>query len=133
MGKTVHGPNFRILFQDIITVARRVRQETRHTIMFFPAMTNHEAHRITLNHACGPPSENVKSLRFGITSNRTGVMDSITQPSAKASCNSFLDTRRGPCVPGSSSLKHIRNNLPPDFRTDARPSTYFLRSSSENP
>jgi hypothetical protein len=35
-------------------------------------------------------------------------MDSMLQPSAKASFTSFFETRRGPSVPGSSSLKHIQ-------------------------
>src|SRR5271163_2153021 len=49
---------------------------------------------------------------------------------AKASCSSFFDIRRGPCVPGSSSLKQARNTRPLGLRTVARPATYFFRSSS---
>ena len=76
-----------------------------------------------LHDAFGPPSEKCKSFRSGRTSNRDRSMDSITQPSAKASCNSCLDTRLGPCVPGSSSLKHARNSRPPGLRTVASAST----------
>src|SRR6266849_6854553 len=34
-----------------------------------------------------------------------------------------FDTRLGPCVPGSSSLKHIKNRRPPGFNTVVSPST----------
>jgi hypothetical protein len=37
----------------------------------------------TTNHAFGPPAENI-SLKPGLASNRVGVMDSISQPSANA-------------------------------------------------
>ena len=51
---------------------------------------------------------------------------------SKGFLNSCLDMRRGPSVPGSSLLKHIKHSRPPGFRTVARPATYFFRSSSEN-
>ena len=41
----------------------------------------------------------------------------------QASSSTFFDTRLGPCVPGSSSLKHNRNRRPPGFNTVANPST----------
>src|SRR5262249_52714299 len=83
----------------------------------------HHPRRITANHAFGPPSLKLNSLKSGRTSAPVGSMDSMPQPSAKASCSSFLDTRLGPCVPGSSSLTHIRNSRPPGFSTAATPST----------
>ncbi len=66
--------------------------------------------------AFGPPSLKMMSFKSGRTSNLTGAMDSITLPSAKASRISFADTLRGPCVPGSSSEKHItkKANARPD-------------------
>ena len=69
------------------------------------------------------PSLKVMSFRSGRTSTCIGSMDSMLQRSAKAACSSFFDTRLGPCSPGSSSLKHIRNRRPPGFNTVASPST----------
>ena len=84
----------------------------------------HQSRRTTTtNHAFGPPSLKVMSFKSGRTSYLAGSMDSMAQPAAKASCSSLFDTRLGPCVPGSSSLKQSRNNRPPGFRTVASPST----------
>ena len=78
---------------------------------------------MTANHAIGPPSLKVKSMRSGRTSNLDGSMDSTLQPSAKAACSSFFVTRLGSCVPGSSSLKHSRNSRLPGFRIASSLST----------
>src|SRR6267143_2626589 len=80
----------------------------------------HLCRRMIANHALGPPSENFLSLNFGFTSIRAGSIDSTCQPRSKASYNSCRDTRRGPSVPGSSSLKHIRKSWPPISSTCAK-------------
>src|SRR5262249_34959027 len=87
--------------------------------------------RITANHIFGPPSENLTFVNLGFSSAWHCWMDSISQPSAKMSCKSSRDKRRGPSVPGSSSLKHIRKSWPPCSSTWYSPSTYRRRSSSE--
>src|SRR5437588_5384061 len=81
----------------------------------------HFCRRMIANHAFGPPSENLISLNLGFTSTRAGSIDSTFQPWSKATYNSCRDTRRGPSVPGSSSLKHIRNSWPLISSTCARP------------
>ena len=73
----------------------------------------------TINHAFGPPSLKLTSLGSGRISYLERSMLWITQPSAKVSRISFLDTRRGPCVPGSSSLKQSKYNRPPGMSTEA--------------
>ena len=98
---------------------------------FLNQRQNHGARFTTAIHAFGPPSLNTKSFISGRTSNRDGAILATTQPSAKAISISLRVTRLGPCVPGSSSLKQRRKNRPPALRTDANPSTYFFRSSSE--
>ena len=45
------------------------------------------------------------------------------QEPGKAEAELEADTRRGPSVPGSASLKHSRNNRPPGSTTRANPST----------
>src|SRR5262245_58681553 len=83
----------------------------------------HPCRRTTANHAFGPPWENLTSVNSAFTSTWTGWTDSTSQPSANASYNSCRDTRRGPSVPGSSSLKHSRNSRPPGSTTSASPRT----------
>jgi hypothetical protein len=79
--------------------------------------------RMIANHVFGPPGENDVPLSRGFTSNWDGSIDSIAKPLAKASRNSCRDTRRGPSVPGSSSLKHARKSHPPGASTVRSPST----------
>ena len=79
--------------------------------------------RITENHAFGPPSLNEMSFRSGRTSNLAARISSTAQPSAKASRSSRSETRLGPWVPGSSSLKHSRKSRPPGLVTWASPAT----------
>src|SRR5262249_40039028 len=83
----------------------------------------HPCRRTTANHTFGPPSENLTSVNSGFTSHRAGWTDSTSQSSAKASYSSSRDTRRGPSVPGSSSLKHSRKSWPPGSTTRASPWT----------
>ena len=71
-----------------------------------PRRCGQPSRRITENHAFGPPSLNVTPSRSGRTSNLAGRISSIAQPSANASRSSRWETRLGPWVPGSSSLKH---------------------------
>ena len=62
-----------------------------------------------LRPACGK----LHPRKSRIEANLSGRNVSTSQPSANASTSSCRDTRRGPCDPGSSSLKHIRYNRPP--------------------
>ena len=57
----------------------------------------------TTNHAFGPPSLKVKFLQIG-PSLESRLVNGLDLPRlAEGGVNSFFDTRRGPCVPGSSS------------------------------
>ncbi len=88
---------------------------------------------MTANHAKGPPGLNCMfGGRFFVISKCVSLIDSICQPLEKALRNSDCDIRRGPMSPGSLSLKHIKNNLPPGLITWASPATYCGRCSSEN-
>jgi hypothetical protein len=66
------------------------------------------------------------SLKLELIANTEGSIDSIIQPCANASSNSHCETRRGPIVPGSSSLKHNKNRLPPDLKTRASPTKMLI-------
>jgi hypothetical protein len=60
-----------------------------------------------------------------------GRLDALDAPTfGEGGVGSFLGARLGPWAPGSSSLKHSKNNRPPGFTTVASPLTQRRRSSS---
>src|SRR5262249_43511018 len=81
--------------------------------------------RMVASQACA-----VSEPNRGLTSNASAAMSMTVQPSPKAARSSSWPTRRGPKPPGWRSLKHIREQLPPDRSAEARLVTDVTRAGA---